>query len=54
VTTIDRYNKDYNVGELDHGRSDVLAGQLEKIARFKNLKDFCRVSQNGLIFSVAK
>jgi hypothetical protein len=37
---------------MDHGRFDEIGcwDILEKIARFKNLKDFCRVSQNDLAF----
>ena len=37
---------------IDHGRSDELGcwGELEKIARFEKLKNFCRVFQNDIAF----
>ena len=41
-----------NLESIDHGRSDELGcwGELEKIARFEKLKNFCRVFQNDLAF----
>ena len=39
---------------IDHGRSEKLGCWVEfkQIARFKKLKDFCRISQYGLAFLV--
>ena len=54
-----QWNVSGNVGEMcviwlgiDHGKSDELGyrGELEKIARFEKLKEFCNVFQNGLAF----